>query len=234
VTHRNGSVELEHEHPSEAYLRRWVGSGLTGCSFARSFAKQAGRVAFLSWVDELSDELLGNLDAFLEQCREEDAFPFLLLPRLRDSSEIVSLISLLKTSERWEVTHTRWPSSAMARPDVAVGLFWKTPTRLRAAAMGFAPLGSMPVTRRAPYVALALWPGDRQNPHFDKGAGDTVSFANADTKLDKEAHDKLWNVSARESRAMLKDPFDDVVWLRRVTFCLPAADVSRGLPDLIA
>lgn len=32
---------------------------------------------------------------------------------------------------------------------------------------------------------------------------------------------------------MLKDPFDDVVWMRRVTFCLPEAAVVRGLPDLM-
>jgi len=100
--------------------------------------------------------------------------------------------------------------------------------------MGFAPLGSMPVTRRAPYVALALWPGDRENPHFDKSPDDLVSFADAKLEHSKEVHGKLWDASAKGSREMLKDPFDDVVWMRRVTFCLPAAAVARGLPDLMA
>lgn len=220
------------QHPSESYLRRWIGSGLTGCSFARSFAKQAKRVAFLSWLDDPSDELLGTLDPFLEQCRHEATFPFLLLPRIRNAEEIARLIALLRTSERWDVTRVPWPAKSAARPDVAMGLFWRTPTKLRAAAMGFAPMGSMPVTRRAPYVAMALWPGDRDNPHFDKSPEDLVSFANAQTGLPKEAHDKLWETSAKDSREMLQDPFDDVVWMRRVTFCLPEAAMAHGLADL--
>ncbi len=100
--------------------------------------------------------------------------------------------------------------------------------------MGFAPLGSIPVTRRAPYVALALWPGDRDNPYFDKSPQGLVSFADAKTDFPQETHDKLWDTSAKESREMLQDPFDDVVWMRRVTFCLPEAAVARGLPDLMA
>jgi hypothetical protein len=55
----------------------------------------------------------------------------------------------------------------------------------------------------------------------------------ADTGLSKEAHEKAWSASAEETRCMLSDPFDDVVWLRRVTFCLPEIDVARGLPDLL-
>jgi hypothetical protein len=230
---RGDSVQREDEHPSERYLRYWIGSGLTGCSFARKFARQGGRVAFLSWVDEPSDELTNNLDPFFEQSRHEGTFPFVLLPRLRDASGIARLIALLTSSRRWEVARIPWTSCSAPRSDVAVGLFWRTPNDLRAAAMGFAPLGSMPVTRRAPYVALALWPGDRENPYFDKSPPGNVSFADANTGLTRETHEKLWETSARDSRDMLRDPFDDVVWMRRVTFCLPEPDVARYLPNLM-
>lgn len=158
-------MQREDEHPSERYLRSWIGAGLTGCSFARKFARQGGRVAFLSWVDEPSDELTKNLDPFFEQSRHERTFPFVLLPRLRDAGGIARLIALLTTSARWEVAR---------------------------------------------------------------------SFADANTELPRETHDKLWETSARDSREMLRDPFDDVVWLRRVTFCLPEPVVARDLPNLMA
>ncbi len=227
-------MDSDAQHPSEDYLRRWLGSGLTGCSFAKSFARRAGHVSFFTWVDEPSDELLGNLDPFLERSRGERTFPFVLLPRIRTARQIVSLLALLRTSERWEITVAEWPSGSATRSDVAVGLLWKNPNGFRAAVMGFAPMGSMPVTRRAPYVALALWPGDQENPHFDKSPTGLVSFADANTGLAKDAHDKLWATSAKESRELLRDPFDDVVWMRRVAFCLPEVDVTRELPDLRA
>lgn len=225
-----GMEPEDHQHPSEDYLRRWVGSGLTGCGFAKGIARKAGRVATLSWVDEPTEELLGILDPFLEQSCIEGRFPFVLLPRVRDGIGIVQLLALLRDAPRWEVAPTPWSHRAPERRDVAISVHWKTPGLMRAVAMGFAPLGSMPVTRRAPYVALSLWPGGRDNPHFTKSPGDLVSFADAPTNLSKDAHDKLWETTARETRTMLGDPFDDVVWLRRVTFCLPESDTTDLFP----
>ena len=49
--------------------------------------------------------------------------------------------------------------------DTVVGLWWTTSGGQMSSVMGLAPLGEMPVTRRAPHVALVLWPGAHLNDH---------------------------------------------------------------------
>ena len=43
--------------------------------------------------------------------------------------------------------------------------------------MGLAPFGTMPVTRRAPYVCLATWPGGHDNPYLTRYERDIVLTA---------------------------------------------------------
>jgi hypothetical protein len=49
-----------------------------------------------------------------------------------------------------------------------VGMEWRIREGLSSAPMGLAPFATMPVTRRAPYVCIAAWPGGHDNPHWTR------------------------------------------------------------------
>lgn len=90
----------------------------------------------------------------------------------------------------------------------------------------------MPVTRRAPYVALGIWAGTKQNLHKGSPQG-TVGFIDApvlgsdDAPLDKAAHDKLWTQTMNRVKQLLGDPPEDDFKLKDVAFCLPEANVAE-------
>jgi|CZKU01.1.fsa_nt_gi hypothetical protein len=95
-------------------------------------------------------------------------------------------------------------------------------------AMGLAHVGTMPVTRRAPYVAIFIWGGPHLDPYMKEGP--TVGVANAPTGLAKKEHSKLMRLSDKRVRALLAvPPAEDHRWLRRVAFILPRAAATRLL-----
>ncbi|MCX4246567.1 hypothetical protein [Paraliomyxa miuraensis] len=115
-----------------------------------------------------------------------------------------------------------------------VGLEWRTKAGLRSQVMGFAPLGSMPVSRRSPYVALSAWPGGHDNEFFDRGHAQSVSFADAPTGLrSREQHDDLWRKSEAATCRLASDPADDVERMRRVAFCIPRVELLAENPDFL-
>ena len=101
--------------------------------------------------------------------------------------------------------------------------------------MGFAPLGCMPVTRRSPYVALAVYGGPKLNAH-KRTPGDHIGFIDAptvdasDLPLDADAHAMLWDSTMDRVKNLLGDPLEDDFRLKDVAFCLPAIDVADRLP----
>jgi hypothetical protein len=98
--------------------------------------------------------------------------------------------------------------------------------------MGFAPLGCMPVTRRAPYVALAVWAGAKLNPHKRSPEG-VIGFIDVpvsgadDIPLDEEAHQRMWDSTMDRVKELLGDPPEDDFKLKDVAFCLPEVNVAE-------
>lgn len=109
---------------------------------------------------------------------------------------------------------------------VGVGIEFSTRSKARSSVMGFAPSGFMPVTRRAPFVAMALWAGGRDNPFFRFSPAGTVNMADVPTGLERESYERTWQRSVAATRRRLEDPQFDAVWLRKVAFCLPCELVS--------
>lgn len=85
-------------------------------------------------------------------------------------------------------------------------------------ALGFAPLGTMPVTRRAPYVALGIWAGGYDNPFRKRpdefvGAGD-MKHGLAEESYHRMRVDTVANMRARREALRTTDI------ITGVTFCV--------------
>ena len=86
----------------------------------------------------------------------------------------------------------------------------------------------MPVTRRAPYVAIAVWGGPHLNEHIRKGP--RVGVASAPTGLGASEHRKLMAATDGRVRALLDVPQEEnPEWLRQVAFVLPKAPTLKLL-----
>jgi hypothetical protein len=99
--------------------------------------------------------------------------------------------------------------------------------------MGFAPLGSMPVTRRAPFVALAAWTGPKRNPQKSKkmkapDRPDEVGFVDM-PPIQPDLHDSMWDATRKRVRELKALPQEGAA-LPTVAFCLPSACAARLAP----
>lgn len=224
---------MDEGHPAVEQFRRWLAAGLAGCWFAARLARNEGRLRFYYLLDEPSEDLALELDEFFDQAAEYGSVPIALFPRIRTATGTAHLVKLLRRGNRWSAKEAAWRHHPRDRDACLVAIDWLTRTKLRSRVMGFAPLGSMPVTRRSPYVAVAAWPGGHDNEFFERSPPQVVSFADAATGLrERDQHDDLWRRSADATQRLASDPADDVEWMRRVAFCLPRAELLAEDPEL--
>ena len=113
------------------------------------------------------------------------------------------------------------------RDDVLVALDWLTPSKHVSSALGLGPMGTMPVTRRSPFVALVVWPGGHENPYRNV-AYKRVGVADMKHSLPRATHDAYWD---RSQKNKLAHTSEEAVSAARheVTFCL-RAEVRARLP----
>jgi hypothetical protein len=217
---------LERYKLCEDHFRDWLRSGMTGCRFASTLAaKRPVLVDFYSPIGPLDH---GQMAAFVDGTADRQVTAVLLFPELRTARDIADLLVALRRRERWQVTRARWPRGYRKRDSIAFSLEWRTRANGVCDAMGLAPLGTMPITRRAPYVAIVVWGALHLNEHVRKGPH--VGVASAATRLEKEPHEKLMKASIRNVRALLDvPPAEDMDWLRRVGFVLPRAASAKLL-----
>ncbi len=117
--------------------------------------------------------------------------------------------------------------------DVFVGVDWRVREGLVSSVMGFAPFASMPVTRRAPYVCIAAWPGEHDNPHWTKFDKGIVHFLDTDLgglELTKARYLALTKASVDATKELLTDPPDDARYYRRAAFRLSPSARTLLLP----
>jgi hypothetical protein len=205
------------------HFERWLAQGLTRCSFAASFVKGRPTKRLLVF-GHTSEPEPAFLDSVLDHSAEKQRSVAVVLPSLRSEAEIVAYLRRLEGAERWSVSHE---SPGDGRLHLSVG--WRTAEGHVCELMGFAPLPSMPVTRRAPYVALAGWAGRRMNPYkpFDD-VGDVVGFVDAAHGLRKGKHDRWWDATVKNVRRLMVLPPDDARKFHHVTFAL---STSSGWPN---
>ncbi len=109
-----------------------------------------------------------DLNRLFDECAKRDAAAVALFPDVKTEDELVAQLARLNKNSRWAVDYV-WDSK---RRVVRATVKWKTSDVKWSVAMGFAPLLTMPLPRRAPYVAIALWPGAAR----EGNDGDTVGF----------------------------------------------------------
>lgn len=208
---------MKAEHSAGDLLREWFNRGLSGCKFASLLASETPRYAFNVQVGPAASLCIDDLEMQIDAAAAKSEVHLLVLPRVKSEAEIVELARGFDQAERWHVSAHSCPNE----PDLlGLSIEFFTQSGARSATMGFAPSGSMPVTRRAPYVALATWGGGRENPHFERGGSD-VNFADVPTRLPKESYESMWASSQKATRVRLEEPRFDSKWLRKISFCLP-------------
>lgn len=210
-------------------MLEWLKTRVTGCQFARAIAKKGGdRAAVrLSVVrNALNDPALPELlHATLIQAAAESAGVLFVFPHLRVDEDIADLAMSLTRNPAFTIQQQPWPPEGASRTEILFLLRWLTPSGLPSRAMGFAPSGSMPITRRAPFVSLFVWPGGLENHIRGTKTKEGKPFASVgivDMKhsFDPEDHQNLWTGSLNEKAAVDQEEPSFSASLRYVSFCL--------------
>lgn len=84
----------------------------------------------------------------------------------------------------------------------------------------------MPVPRRAPYVAIATWPGGRLNRFRGQGptpSGTTgqMSFLDAPHSMEAAEYEARWFETVARVTALMSVPPDNASLYRRAAFVIP-------------
>lgn len=201
---------------------------MSGCHFASS-ATGEGRVNYAHQLADLTEADVLQLDTFVDEAAEKANFAVILFPRVRTPRGVGRLLKTFATGDRWQIERVPWRKHARDGAGL-VGLYFRTKEGLRSSVMGFAPIGCMPVTRRAPYVALAVWAGGKLNEHKRSPEG-MVGFIDAPVldgekaPLDGVAFGKVWDSTMGRVKELLGDPPEDDFKLKDVAFCLPEVNV---------
>jgi hypothetical protein len=168
-----------------------------------------------------------QLDIVLDTAAETRLPAVVVLMGVRTEPDLLEQLTVLANGPRWHVTRESVPG--LSTDDLLLGIHWTTPGGLTSLPMGFGPFTTMPVTRRAPYVCLATWPGGHENPHRKRYAPDVVDFLDSfpAAALSKPEYQKLWEASTAGTKELLSEPRDDANFYRRVAFRLSPAAAQR-------
>jgi hypothetical protein len=208
-------------------FRVWLERLGTGCTFANLLAARA-LVHYDIVAGAASPNLIETLDAALDAAVEGNHVGVALLPEVHSPREVAGVLRALASAPRWRV---RWIGSEQrgGRRLGAVRIHWKTKAGSMSSVIGFGPLRSMPVTRRAPYVAMAVWPGSRSNEFARVSDSEILGIVDSAHGLERIDYDERW----RKTRAHVKQMFlherEDASFLRDVAFRL-SLGVVVGLP----
>jgi hypothetical protein len=198
------------------HFRRWLQSAMTGCAFATHLSGKRARFAIHAFA---SEEPADWFDGALESHGDADRVVALVFPWIADEEVLVRyLMSVQAQSSRWKL-HKRKKKDDSSR--FHLGITWRTKGGLECDLMGFAPFATMPVPRRAPYVALAAWPGGRKNPFNEPKHLDRVSFLDVSHGLHKPDYDKRWTKTLADVDALMRVPSDRSLRYTNVAFTLP-------------
>lgn len=212
-------MEESGEHVAKQLMTAWLRANITGCLFAMRFAKEAtGRIRPIVLTGALdATHLPEQLDPVLRDAAAHSEAVLAIFPDLRTSEDVAHLLDSLSHDEAWSCTELKWQDHA--RADILISLEWTTPGGHVTSAMGLAPFGTMPITRRAPYVAIALWPGGQENP-FRQEPRKRVSLADMPHLLSRDVHDTYWR-QTEDNKARYLEGQNEGAARPRVTFCLP-------------
>jgi len=213
---------------AEGHFRGWLRGLGTGCEFASSLVHERKRFYCYSVLSFAKADVATIINALVTNAAADKQPAYFLFPRIRTAPGITRMLETLNGEGGWTVKRVRWRKHR--RDAVLLGAYWQTASGPLSSAIGFAPLGTMPVTRRAPFVAIGVWGGGQENQHLKSRPKESaVGVADIPSGHRQKKHaEKMKSTDARV-RALLADPAEDVVYLRQVAFCLPTGAVRREL-----
>jgi hypothetical protein len=213
-------------------VRRWLERIGSGCNFAQHLARKA-LIHYLVAAPEPTRDWVRAINAGLDQAAAERKTAIVIFPDLHTSNEIAATVRALLSGGRWSA---RWIASEVGcgRRYGMLRVAWRTSVAngRETSVMGLAPLRHMPLPRRAPYVALVLWPGGRENRRAAIPASplDPVGLVDAAHALDDPAYDHDWTNTLRDVKEMLGYDRNTRRLLRDVAFRLPVSVIERHFP----
>jgi hypothetical protein len=171
------------------------------------------------------------IDAVFDAAASERLPAIVVFPSIRSEEQLLGQLQILAGGARWRIS--REVVKNLATSDLLVGIQWTTSNRLASMPMGFAPFATMPVTRRAPYVCLATWPGGQDNPHSHRrkprpGVVDFLDAALAES-LSRAEFDRMWDASVARTQELLVETGDDARFYRTVAYRLSPAAAGSSL-----
>jgi hypothetical protein len=205
----------DHAELVQKIFGAWLNATrLHGCVFA-GWAVRQRRIRFASFFDPPDDVVISQLTHHIELAESQSQLALAVFPGVVTEEQLFHLIELFRKGSRWSLR------SVDVVDRYAVDLRWLRPGSEDASAIGFAPLGTMPVTRRAPYVAVGVWSKGHENPMRTKpdnfiGVGDMSH--DLDEVQYKQMH-KTTRAQVSRTRTVMAD---DAI-STGVTFCLNAS-----------
>lgn len=190
-------------------IATWFQVMSSGCHFAGHFAREDSRRIAFATLFKIDDATPFAITQHFEQAALRDHAGVVVLPTIQREAEIHSLLDLLTSSDRWH----RQELNSNQPGRLAVALHWRTQGGLWSRSMGLAPLLTMPLTRRAPFVAIAAWPGGPKKP-----ATDTVGFGDMRSNLGDQHKATFAKTRDLSSQMLADDP--DKAQLGEIAFCL--------------
>ena len=206
---------------ADKHLRQWLAEGMTGCQFAKLIAQRKDRIVTATFAGIAKEE---DVSRVFDLGAEAQLPAIAIFTGIRTESELAGQLEILARGARWTLTEEH--PEGLTTDDVMVGMEWRIRDRLASSPMGLAPFATMPVTRRAPYVCIAAWPGGHDNPHWTRFEEGIVHFLDTDLsalKLTKPKYKSLTKVSKETTEELLHEVGDDARHYRRVAFRLQAS-----------
>jgi hypothetical protein len=207
-------------------FRSWLERLGTGCRFAGHIASKA-LVHYDVVEREVTRELTETLDASIEQAGVERRLAIVIFRNMHSPAEIAAALQALHEGGRWIPC---WVASEVhqGRRFAMLRLHWKTASGRLTSVIGFAPFRCMPIMRRAPYAAMALWPTEEKVNVEAKDAeeGEPVGITYSIHEFSAEDYKERFRKTREEVKRMSLDDDEDRVLLRDVAFRLPVEDVE--------
>ena len=215
-----------YDHLVAEIFLNWVSAGQTACLFAARLARKPRQARWLPIVHldgltspDLPQFLNGQLDT---AARTHEAVA-LIFPDIETAEGIVALCNHLcaDPSGRWYRARL---DTEQADGMSLIALRWILPADGHVShVLGFAPLATAPMTRRAPFTALVLRVVERKRtPTRYEDGRVQVHLADLDSGLHpQELHDRVW-AATQEKKAQFVEPDLATGARARVTFSIPA------------
>jgi hypothetical protein len=209
--------------PAEKTFLKWLYSGLSGCWFASNVAVGAGKIGLPVIGRDLEIDLL---ESALDGLSKLGYPSVALFPWVSGEADLVAIVAALQARPRWECHIVE--GLPIPRPCTAVSISYETISGEKSSAMGFAPLLSMPITRRAPIAGVGAWAGGYDNAFIK--VRDGLSFLHMPQTGMRATFKKRRTLSENWTRERIGDASEPSSLYYDVAFCL-SPDVRPMLED---